>query len=203
MDQILASVPKAIIAIVCLVVALLVIRQIEPPRTVCDAQMEVFRDSQKRFLYAKPSANDYRRMRDVKQMFEECSGHNSPGGCFEYFQYLKKVLADLDDIPSQCAETASSEAVINEWVWKSLTLMVQMAWGDRAPASYVQRNGWFDTSELTLFCSTRKQAIRIFGQSRYSEWQEGMLKNMPNSEILTRDQVWQRSILSTPCDVFR
>lgn len=203
MDQIISSLPKAFVAIVVMVLALLFFRQVEPPKTICDAQLEIFRDSQKKFLFDRVKVSDSKMPSLAKKMFDDCSDHNGPGGCFEYFEMLKKMVVDLDNIPEQCREAASEVAEIDAWVWKSLKLMVQMAWGARAPASYFQRNGWFDSSELSLFCGMRKQAIRIYGREKYSVWQESMLQSMPQANTLTREQIWPRSILSTPCDVYR
>jgi hypothetical protein len=84
-----------------------------------------------------------------------------------------------------------------------MKLMVQMAWGERPPVSYTQKNGWFDASDLHLFCDLKRVAIRFYGAEQFSQWQEGLLQSMPNAEKLTREQVWPRSLLSTPCDSFR
>lgn len=203
MDQILAVLPKTLIAIIVMVVALLVFRQIQPPKTICDAQLELFRETQKKFLFERLKVSDTELPSLARKMFDDCSDHNGPGGCFEYFELLKKMAIDLDNIPEQCAEATGEVAEVNQWLWKSMKLMVQMAWGERPPASYMQRNGWFDTSELTLFCSLRRQAVRIYGNERFTEWQEGMLQSMPQAASLTREQIWPLSILSTSCDIYR
>jgi hypothetical protein len=203
MDQLLGALPKTFIAVVVMVLALLVFRQIQPPKTICDAQLERFHESQQKFLFDRIRVGETVLPSLAKKMFDDCSDNNSPGGCFEYFEMLKKMLIDLSNIPEQCAEPTGEVTEVSTWVWKSMKLMVQMAWGEKAPASYLQRNGWFDSSELTLFCSLRKQSIRIYGNEKFAEWQEGMLKSMPQAETLTREQVWPRSILSTSCDVYR
>jgi hypothetical protein len=202
-DQFIASLPKTLLAIIVLVSGLFLIRFLQPPKTICDAQFELFRDSQKQFLYPGPVVNDIVKSTMVSREMELCKTDNSPGGCFELFQSLKKMSIDLYNIPEQCAEAAAAEKEIQEWLWRSLKLMVQIAWGERPPVSYTQKNGWFDSSELSLFCSLRRESIRIFGNEVYRNWQEGMLSSMPQAEKLTRDQVWGLSLLSTPCDLYR
>lgn len=186
-----------------MIVALIVIIMMNPPVTVCDAQLELFRDSQKNFLYAPPAERGMRIPAEVKRLTDLCMANNSPGGCFDLFVGLKKMAVDLRNIPEQCVERASSEPEIKQWLWNSLKLMVQIAWGDRPPASYMQKNGWFDSSEITLYCNLRRHAIRLYGQERFAQWQEEMLKSLPKSEGLTREQIWPRSILSTSCDAYR
>lgn len=207
MDQIIHNilmvVPKWLVALVIMVAALLFIRQADPPKTICDAQIELFRESQKNFLYPPPGDRVIKKQAQIKTLFDECGNDNSPGGCFELFQGLKKMSFDLQNVPEQCAEAIGDEPEVKRWLLKSLKLMVQMAWGARAPASYLQKNGWYDASELTLFCGLRRHMIRIYGNEEYASWQEANLASMPGAEKLDRSQNWQRNILSTPCELYR
>lgn len=202
MDQLLASLPKPLIAIVALVLGLLVIIRMNPPVTVCDSQLALFRDSQKNFLFPK-GGGELQAPSRIDQVVRTCMNDNSPGGCFELFQGLKKMVVDMRNIPDQCIETAAEEPVIQKWVWTNLKLMVQSAWGEKPPASYLQKNGWFDASEITIYCDLKRAALRFYGQEKFAQWQEGMLTGMPKADKLTREQVWPRSILSVACDSFR
>lgn len=204
MDQVIASLPKAFVAIVVLSLGLFFLRQVQPPVTICDAQMEIFKDSQKKFLYPQESENSaIKKSSLAAKLFEQCSNDNRPGGCFEFFENLKKMTIDLGNIPEQCIEAAGGQDEIRTWLWKPLRLMVQMAWGSRAPASYLQKNGWFDSSEITLFCSLRRHAKRLYGAEEFAQWQEGLLKELPDADKMNREAVWQRNLLSTSCDLYR
>jgi len=203
LDQLLGSLPKTFVAIVAMVIALLLIRQYDPPRTICDAQLELFRDSQKKFLYPEPGSGVIKKSALVKSLFEHCKQNNGPGGCFEFFELLKKMSVDLQNVPEQCSEAIGDEEPVKAWLKPTLKLMVQMAWGSKAPASYIQKNGWYDASELTLFCGLRRHVIRIYGQEDFAKWQEGLMASMPDADKLDRSQVWQRNLLSTPCDLYK
>ncbi len=200
MDQFINSLPRTVIAIGAIIIGFFLMRLNDPPVTVCDLQMNLFRESQKKFLY---SASDLGKPSMAKEAYEICKGDNSPGGCFEYFENLKKLTVDLTNIPEQCAAKAAEEPQIQTWVQRSLKLMVQMAWGERAPASYVQKNGWFDASDISLFCDLKRSAIRIFGNDVYSQWREEILMSVPDYEKIGREQAWQKSLVSTPCDHYR
>lgn len=203
MDQFISSLPKALLAIIILVVGLFVIRLAQPPVTVCDAQMKIFRESEQKFLYPAPVVNDITKKTVVTRNLQQCRDESTPGGCFDLFQGLKKLAADLYDVPSHCADTVASEKEIQTTVWESMKLMVQIAWGEKPPVSYSLKNRWFDSSELTLFCDLRNQSKRIFGEEAYAEWQNKMLSTLPDAEKMTREQVWPLSVLSTPCDLYR
>ena len=200
LDRLLATLPNWVIAVVAITIGFIFMRINDPPRTVCDLQMENFRDSQKKFLYAGDLKG---QLPEVKQGYDACKGDNSPGGCFQYFEQLKKLTVDLGNIPEQCSEKAAEEPQIQAWVLKSMSLMVQMAWGERAPASYLQRNGWFDGSEIALFCDLKKSAVRIFGSDAYAQWRETALTSVPDFSKIGREQAWQKSLVSTPCDYYR
>jgi len=203
MDQFINSLPKTLVAIVAMVVGLLVMRAINPPTTICDAQLELFRDSQKKFLYPDAAVNGITKSSMIRQFVDTCKASNTPGACFELFQGLKKMAVDLGNIPEQCAEATGDEKQLTDWLWSSLRLMTLIAWGDKPPANYLQKSGWFDSSELSLFCELRRQSIRIYGNDTFRNWQETQLKSFPLAENLTREQVWSLSILSTPCDLYR
>lgn len=202
MDQFFASLPKMVVAIGAIVIGFFVIIVFNPPVTVCDAQMEIFRESQKKFLYPVVTEN-ITKPSLAKTLEKNCKQDNSPGGCFELLVGLKKFSVDLDNIPRHCADTAASEPQIQEWVWSGMRLITQLAWGDRAPASHVQKNGWLDSSDLVLFCGLRKNAIRIYGNDAYNQWREALLVSLPQADKLTRELAWQKSLLSTPCDSYR
>ena len=200
MDQFLASLPKTVVAIGAILIGFIFMMVNDPPRSACDAQMELFRESQKKFLY---SATEMGKPSTAKESYEICKGDNSPGGCYQYFEYLKKLNADIANIPEECADKAASEPQIQNWLRKSMNLMVLMAWGERAPASYAQRNGWFDASEVTLFCELKKSAVHVFGTDVYAQWREEMLTSVPGYEKVGREQAWQKSLVSTACDYYR
>lgn len=200
MNQLLATLPKPLIAIVAILVGYILMRINDPPKTVCDAQMALFQESQKSFLY---SATEFGKPSMAKEAYEICKADNSPGGCFEFFERLKRLNADLANIPEQCSETAAKDEKISTWLQRSLALMVQMAWGERAPASYVQKNGWFDGSEVALFCDLKRSTTHIFGDEVYAQWRESILTSLPDYQKIGREQAWAKSLVSTPCDNYR
>lgn len=202
MDQFLSTLPKSVIAFGAILIGFVFIVLNDPPKTVCDSQLELFREAQKSFLYPQKGSG-LERPALIKELVEVCQHDNSPGGCFELFVRLKKLAVDLNNIPRQCSEKASAEPEISRWLWRSLKLMAQMAWGERAPASYSDKHGWFDGSDVALYCDLKKNAERLFGQEAFASWREGVIHELPQSDRLTREQLWSKTLFSTPCDSFR
>lgn len=197
------SVPKAITAVVVLILGFAFIIYNDPPKTVCDSQLDLFKQNQKEFLYSRPGLNETSLGPLFPELYELCKADNSPGGCFEYFVRLKKFTQDLESVPLHCSQTVEKERILRTVMLSSMKLMTQITWGDRGPASQNRRNGWMDTSDLTLFCDLKKQAIRIYGKESIDEWQTKTLNGLPEVSKLDAEQALQRSLLSTPCGTYR
>jgi hypothetical protein len=202
MDQFLASAPRLLIAIGAIAIGFALIVVFNPPASVCDSQMDLFRQAQRVFLYPSNEKN-ISKPALVKSLYDVCLQDNGPGGCFELFDGLKKLSIDLGNISRECSEVVAQEGPLNEWLKKSVKLMVQLAWGGRAPASYNERNGWLDSSDVALFCSLRERVIQIYGNGAYVDWRESVLNGLPMADKMEREQKWQRSLFSTQCDSYR
>ena len=198
LDQILNSVPKTILALIVIAVGFAVIVMSDPPRTVCDSQIELFQQQQTEFLYGTKG-----KAAVSQKLYTTCKESNSPGGCFEFFLRLKKLNQDLDSIPRSCAETVAAEKTLKPWVLKSLKLMTEISWGDRGPASVGKKNAWFDMSDLSTFCELKKHATQIYGVEEMDQWREGVLGNLPEASKFDRDSLYEKSLISTPCEAYR
>lgn len=203
MDQFFASLPKPVLALGVILIGFALIVFNDPPRTVCDGQLELIRESQEEFLYFRRGAGGATKPALITELITRCKGDNSPGGCFELFQRLKKMQADLLNIPSSCSEDAMSDGNIKSGLLGSLKLMSQIAWGENAPTSVLKRNGWLDASDLALYCDLKKSAVRFLGQETFEEWRNGVISGLPGADLLEGDQPYQRSIFATPCSEYR
>lgn len=199
MNNFFNSLPKTILAVLALVVGFVFIILNDPPKSVCSVQLGLFKEAQKRFLYTE-TKNNVKRAALVEEQLQICRASNSPGGCNELFFNLKRLNKDLDSVPSQCASTIGGETEVSNYLWKSYRLMVELAWGAKPPSGYERRFSWFDAADLALFCDLKENLIRLYGEDRHRNFQEEMFQSLPQASMLTRDQVWQRTILSVRCD---
>lgn len=199
MGNLLNSLPKTILAVLALVVGFVFIVLNDPPKSVCTVQLEIFKDAQKRFLY-KETINEVNRPALIDEQLKICRAANGPGGCNELFFKLKTLSKDLNSVPSQCASTVGGETEVNNYLWKSYRLIVELAWGPTPPSGYDRRFAWLDSADLALFCDLKENLIRLYGDERHKKFQEEMFQTLPQASMLTRDQIWQRTILSTRCE---
>ncbi len=201
MGQFFASFSKTTLAFGAIVIGFIFIVLSDPPKTACDSQLELFMKVQGDFVYARTSGVSKQPL--IKELYANCQVANSPGGCFEFFLRLKKLNQDLDSIPRQCSETMGADAPLKSWLLKSMTLMAQISWGDRGPASVTRRSAWFDTSDLALFCGLKKNASQLYGIEKVDEWREEVLGLLPEASKLDREQLFQKSLFATACEAFR
>jgi hypothetical protein len=197
--RLLLSLPKAIIVFLALFVSLMIIMILQPPHTACNSQFEVFQASQTGFLYLDPKIT-YKKTTGLDKSIELCKYANSPGGCLDFFNGMKKLHRDLDAIPTDCANEVMGDSSIQQPLWGALEFMVQLAWGTKPPESSFERAGWFDNYHLAVFCDLKRLAINRYGNDSWSRFVDAQLKVLPQSQTLPRNESWQRSVLSFPCD---
>ncbi len=202
MNQFLLGVPKFVIAIGAILIGFIFIILNDPPKTICDSQIELFKEAQKHFLYSH-TEKGISIPAPIKARYEDCQKQPDPGGCFEYFLGLKKLVIDLRQIPAQCNETAAGTPEIRKWLWASLELMAQIAWGGKPPVSYLQRHAWYDASDVSTYCDLKEQVTKIFGKIAFEQWREKLLKTLPNAAGLSREQLWPLTIFSTKCESYK
>jgi hypothetical protein len=203
MDQFFASIPKPLLALGAIVIGFVVIVLSDPPRTVCDEQLELVRESQRDFLISRKGAGNSTKPALIGELFSRCKADNSPGGCFELFQRLKKMQADFVSIPGNCSETAVADGNLKGGLLGSIKLMAQIAWGEAGPTSTLKRNGWLDASDIALFCDLKKTATRLMGPAEFEAWRNGVVAGLPGADVLEGDQAFQRSLFATPCSEYR
>lgn len=203
MGAFFSSLPKPVIAILIIAFGFVVIVLNDPPKTVCDAQIELFKQQQQEFLYARTGAGGAAQPALIRELVALCQSGNSPGGCFEFFVRLKKMNQDLDGIPGQCADAAAGDETLKSWTLGSLRLMSQIAWGDRGPTSYVRRNGWFDTSDISVFCDLRRHANRFYGFESMKAWEASVVSQLPEAEKLEGETAFQNSLFGVTCSGYR
>lgn len=198
MQQILSQLPKGLLAFLVIFGGILLIILSDPPRSVCDAQIEVFKNTQQSFLYKDPESKIEKTTR-FEQLFDYCKATNSPGGCLELFQLTKRMLDDLNSVPSECRSTVASLSEVKKAISYISELLVRLAWGETPPGTYSQKFGWLDVADISLFCRLKDRHVEYFGQNSWNTLREKLLKELPGANGLSRAQAWDFSILSENC----
>lgn len=184
-----------------IVSGILLIVFMNPPYTVCDSQMASFKEAQKGFIYLD-SKDKIKKTTDFQLLNRQCKTTNSPGGCYELFRRLKNMLKDLEGVSEECTDQIGGDSQLRKIFWETFDLMVRLAWGQKPPASYNEKLGWFEPPDLLLYCRMKRSAERIYGKSRWEQFREKMFKELPGITTLDRSRAWEVMLLSINCNSY-
>jgi hypothetical protein len=223
MEDFLKSLPKPAIAILAIAGALIFFALYDPPHTVCDVQAENLKEEMKGQIFAA-TVKKNKIPPLILQTQEACQQGNSPGSCFEYFEILKKMAKSIQNYSSECKTEFASIPEVKKAMKDGVTLMALMAWGSHPPELGPNRFGWFQESELSLFCRLKDVHVQSFGDESWQELRRAIYKLFPGealpgapttdkaaltpeppraTETHSDKDMWERSIFSVRCENYR
>lgn len=202
MDQLLNSIPRFLLVLGLIALGFFFIINQNPPKTVCDTQLEVFREIQAAFLYGS-SENGKPRPAQFLELHQTCLNQNSPGGCYDFFEKLKKLAVDLGNISRECSVRVTDEEQVRNALFRSLKLMTQIAWGEREPKTMYAKYSWFDASEISIFCDVKKVTKRTLAPEDFLNWKNQIQNGLPGADQVEKETLDRKSLFSTPCDAYR
>lgn len=217
----MANIPKPIIVFVVFFVAIAGILLSNPPYTKCQTQIEILHKNMTGEIFSRQGKRLTFSPR-LNARIESCKLGNGPGGCFELFQMLRRVTRELRNFPSECSEDLTDVGEVARAIKEPMALMVQLAWGESPPAGPQVRNKWFEPADLALFCELRDTYVRIYGMEEFDQFRKAVSGSLPGEppmfsegqcvncefrkkapQVLTADDIWKRSLFSTPCQSYR
>ena len=202
MKQFLLSLPKATIVFLALAVGTLLIVASDPPKTICDAQKEKVTEELAPILAPAKLDGLKSSITKYQRLMTHCQSTNSPGGCFELFAQVRKVLAIVASSDQSCQSEIGSISSLKKSLWQTSELMVRIAWGTEPPKSYYEKMGWLQYADMNLFCQVKKKLVMLYGDRSWQEFQERMMGALPGVDKVGRKKAWNRMIISLDCRNF-
>lgn len=199
LDRWLSTLSRGTIAIIAIGGGILFIIFSNPPRTVCHSQIEFLQEQQKAFLFPETDEATLAKTPGFVKMFEYCERGGGPGACYELFQKMRTLSQDLVAVPDECAARAAKLSEVEEALKKTIHLMVKAAWGVKPPESYMDKFGWLDVADVSLFCGLKNQIIRLYGESTWDAYRERLFHELPGAKDLPRKTAWEKLLLSEDC----
>ena len=192
------SLPKTTFVTLVITAGILYIVLSDPPKNLCDAQMDQFKKVNVGVLSLNPKLKTRKQTR-FQELFEICQNTKTPGGCYELFAITKQILKNSRSVAPECYRKLANDSAFDNAIWSTLDLMVRMAWGAKAPTVPALKNGWFDPADLNLFCSLKNVSQNVYGKDRYETFQEKYFKELPEASQSSRNDVWARLLFSVNC----
>ncbi len=165
MREFLKSLSINTLGFAAIVACLIVIVVSDPPKSLCDAEINNFRMGLVGLMYPSPKSS---RPPSLPADRDLCRDRNSPGACVELFSGLRKFLSVTSAVSEQCQSQLGELPEFQAVLIKSIDLLVMLAWGPTAPpASVALKNGWLNSSDVFLFCQLKNRAGLIYGEKRW------------------------------------
>ena len=201
LDNFIAKFPKGLVAFVAISIGIVFIILNDPPKTLCDAEIEVFKNEHRSFLAPNPRSTKGLSQYDIQK--ETCKRANGPGGCYELFTQIRKLIHSIEGAPQECRTEIANIPLVKKTLWQSARLFVHMAWGPKPPSNSYEKVGWFDYSDINLFCRLQDKMKALYGARTWHGLQEEMFVQLPKVKTLQRERAWSLMLLSVKCSQYQ
>ncbi|ASD64581.1 hypothetical protein [Bdellovibrio bacteriovorus] len=220
MENFLNSLPKPVLAILVLVVAIIAFMIMSPPHSVCDTQAEAFKELQKGNIFP----TDYKKSKippTIVRAKEACQLGNSAGSCYEYFTILREVAEGVGKSSAECTSQLYGINEVRSNLNDGIELMARLAWGTKPPEMGLERFGWMQDAEIAIFCRLKNIYTRANGEEAWTNFRKKVYEKFPGEElppsadpalvaveprkatqVLSEQDIWNRSLFSVRCEVY-
>lgn len=162
--------------------------------------------------------------RSVKAASQECTA-SLLGVTIQKYAKMEQYqeVRDGKKIREELASVTYKEVRLEQVLWDGLEIMVEKAWGEVPPEPGAQRFGWFKESEMNSFCHVRDVLIRAKGRQGFMNAAKKIYPKLPGeavqrdvagaglavavprkaTQMFRENDIYERSLLSAPCDYFR
>lgn len=185
-----------------LILGLLLIVMNDPPRSICDTHVELFKKEFEGQLYPKKIKGTTLKPK-INKFIAQCKLSNNSGGCAQLFSFLRDLVKSLKKVSGECKSEFASDPMVNGTLYQSFDLMIRIAWGSEPPRTYLDKNNWFGPSHLALFCQLKFVIEDFYGKKFLQNYREKMFRELPGIAKLTRQEGWSRMLLSTQCNRYK
>lgn len=229
LNDIVYKIPKPILVIGILLLALIIIVSQNPLQDGCDVQVTNFTRMVRGVLSAYKTKKNLKQFAQIETFKNLCREGNSQGSCENYYQALKKVTEGLKAVDDKCIpKLIESYDFLPKVISNAIQIMALNAWGEVPPAGTSGRLGWLVESDIYTFCRLRAQLIRLTSEDEYknlrgltySEFPDEWAESIPLSQRaelsrplvlrsesnpkghLTTEEIYKRSLFSLRCDLY-
>ena len=229
LDQVIAKIPKSVLLILVLGVALIFMVFDNPLKDECDIKTKIFLNEM-RGITGSVKIKTKTQFAQINNWRDRCRDGNSIGACKDYFYGLRKMTAALKVFPEQCLPKFSDN---NEWFLKvtaqAVLTLTMIAWSEKPPSGVADRMGWLTEAEVRTFCILKKTYASLAGDESLNDLKNSVYEQYPDAwpdtvnldlrtpenrpkafktlkntaGSLDRNQIYERSLFSIRCDLYQ
>ena len=136
---------------------------------------------------------------DFQDLLSMCKATNNRGGCYELFYQLKILNRNFSRIPNKCLAGIVKQKQVKDAIFKSLDLLIRIAWGEKPPETSYDMFNWLSESDKKLYCQYKRTTIKALGTQAWQNFYEVYFTELPGSENLSRQEAWPKMLVSLDC----
>lgn len=167
LNDLFAKIPKPVLVIGVLIIALVLIVYNNPMADECEVQAKNFDRNTKGLLFPVKIKNKI-QFAKLTPLRDICRDGNSIGACSDYFEGLRKVSSEFKLMSDQCKikYSEANEGFLSQ-IRAALKVMALVAWGEKPPAGPAERMGWLTEPDVRSFCHLKKAYITVAGEESF------------------------------------
>ena len=185
----LYNLPKSILVTLLLVAGVALVVLYNPPQSVCNLQLEVYKEKYNSFLFKKGSFFDI--------SLEDCKKNNTPGGCYALFFNIHKLIQSFRTVDSKCHADLTQEQKIKKALLDTYKLFVAISWGEGPQDDLSNPLAWLSRNDVRTFCQIQSQIRHYYGDRMLSQLDQQTLNSLESANNI--NVLRKFSILSESC----
>lgn len=196
----LEDIPRPMLVFIVLFIGAAFFFLANPPRTICDVQIDVFKQNQAGIVF--PKGNKQTSISSLyKRSLGQCELGNSLGACLEFFSTLRQFAKELKTVQHECLAEVTEVSEVKETLAVGIKTLALLAWGEEPPdLGATNRFGWLEMAELAVYCDLKNIFIQKSGETVWNDWSLQVLKDLPGAGKLQSDDAFVRSLFSLRCE---
>jgi hypothetical protein len=228
-NEIIHKIPKPMLVIVVLILALGFIVYTNPMQDGCDVQIANFGRTTRGILAGFKTKKNLTQFAQIENFKNLCREGNSQGSCENYYDALKKITTGLKAVEDKCQpKLMENYENLIKVISNAIQIMALNAWGDASPEGVGERMGWLSEPDIYTFCRLKTQLIRLSSDDEfkllraktYAEFPDSWPASVPLDQrlelprprvlksdsnptgSLSSEEIFKRSLFSLRCDLY-
>lgn len=179
-NDILGKIPKPILVLGSISLALVFIVLNNPMTDECEVQAKNFERNTKGLLYSTKVKNKT-QFAKLNPLRDICRDGNSIGACSDYFEGLRKVSSEFNLMNDNCKlkYSEANEGFLPQ-IRSGIKVLALVAWGEKPPAGPAERLGWLTEPDIRSFCQLKKAYVKITGEESYQLIRDEVYREYPD-----------------------
>ncbi len=178
-NQIIHKIPKPILVIGIMVLAVILFVYNDPLRDECEVQTSIFEKKTKGLISSVKIGGKIQFPR-LNYWRDRCKDGNSIGSCNDYFEGLRTLTKEFRQVSDSCQiKYLTQNDTLTSQITQAIQIMALVAWGDKPPIGIAERVGWFNESHIRTFCYLKKTFIMTAGEENFLTLRSKVYREFP------------------------